>query len=551
MKRSSLVLLLAVVASSLVAADRSQSPTLVTKSRSFDAAGYTPGDVGAVGRHLLRMAPADYPDDGSGETIWSEPFVPNPRDISNAIVAQPYSILNNRKLSDFVWAWGQFLDHDIDLTDSHPDNGIADIPLNDPHDLLGPDPIPFSRSDYDLSTGTAGSPRQQLNLITAFIDASNVYGSDLIRAMALRTFRRGRMRTSQGNLLPFNDVGLPNAGGTQSDLFLAGDVRANEQVGLTALHTLFVREHNRLARRIAKRYRAATDEEIYQLARKIVGAEMQIITYREFLPALMGPYAPSLDDYNGYDSAVDPTIANEFSTAFYRFGHSMLSPTLRLADHHHSDGSLPLRDAFFNPAFLVNDAANIDRLLNGFALQQAQEIDQHMVDDVRNFLFGFPGEGGLDLASLNIQRGRDHGLSDYNMLRFAHGLNPVSDFVEMTSNPMSQQDLKEMYLNVDGVDAWLGGLCEDHLPNASVGELVGASLRDQFIRLRDGDPFFYLDDPDLSPRRIRRIIDLREVSLSRIIRWNTRIQSLPDNVFFVKEKRGQASSPDVGQVLID
>jgi peroxidase len=536
MKRLSLVLLLA-VASSLVAADH--SATLVTKSRSLDAAGYTPGDVGAAGRHLLRMAPADYPGDGSGETIWSEPFVPNPRDISNSIVAQSYSILNNRKLSDFVWAWGQFVDHDIDLTGSHPDNGIADIALNDPNDLLGPYPIPFARSDYDWSTGTAGAPRQQINLITAFIDASNVYGSDFVRAMAMRTFRGGRMRTSKGNLLPFNDVGLPNAGGTQSDLFLAGDVRANEQVGLTALHTLFVREHNRLARRIAKRYRAATDEEIYQLARKIVGAEMQIITYREFLPALLGPYAPSLDDYNGYDSSVDPTIANEFSTVFYRFGHSMLSPTLRLADHHHAEGSLPLRNAFFNPAFLVNDPANIDRLLRGFALQQAQEIDQHMVDDVRNFLFGFPGAGGLDLASLNIQRGRDHGLSDYNMLRFAYGLNPVSDFAGMTSDPISQQDLTAMYLNVDGVDAWLGGLCEDHLPNASVGELVGASLRDQFIRLRDGDPFFYLNDLDLKSRRVRRIIDLREVSLSRIIQWNTQVQSLPDNVFFVKEKHGK------------
>jgi peroxidase len=510
---------------------------LTTSVRSIDGSGYTAGNVGAAGRPLVRVAPADYPRTGTGDWMWGEPLVPNPRDLSNAIARQTTSILNNRRLSDFVWAWGQFLDHDIDLTGNHPDNGTANIPINDPADPLGPNSIPFDRSNFDPATGTHHTPRQQINAITSFIDASNVYGSDAMRAFFLRTFEGGRLATSEGNLLPFNEFGLPNAGGDSPSLFLAGDVRSNEQVGLTAMHTLFVREHNRLADRIASKYPRATDEEIYQLARKIVGAEMQIITYKEFLPALLGPYAPTLAEYRGWDRTVDPSIANEFSTAFFRFGHSMLSPQLLLADDKGVIDALGLRDAFFNPAFIAENPIAVDYLLKGFSQQQAQEIDSHIVDDVRNFLFGPPGAGGLDLASLNIQRGRDHGLPDYNTLRVAYGLNAVRTFGEISSVAATRQALAGQYGSVDDVDPWIGGLAEDHLPGASVGPTVCLALRDQFIRLRDGDPYFHLNDADLAPKKIRSIIDLSTLTLANVIRWNTSISSLPENVFFVPEAK--------------
>ena len=94
-------------------------------------------------------------------------------------------------------------------------------------------------------------------------------------------------------------------------LYCKGDIRANEQIGLIAMHTLFVREHNRLADLISSHYPDTDDEQIYQLARKIVSAEIQAITYKEFLPALLGPYAPDLGSYTGYDASVDPTLANE------------------------------------------------------------------------------------------------------------------------------------------------------------------------------------------------------------------------------------------------
>src|SRR5205823_1787394 len=106
-------------------------------------------------------------------------------------------------------------------------------------------------------------------------------------------------------------------------LFLAGDVRANENSELTSLQTLFVREHNRLATQIAKQHPAWSDEQIYQQARRLVIGEIQNITYNEWLPALLGQNA--LPRYTGYNPGVNPGISNEFSTAAFRFGHSMLT----------------------------------------------------------------------------------------------------------------------------------------------------------------------------------------------------------------------------------
>ena len=422
------------LATALLLATLNQSIAGPIDMRSIDGTGNNLLNLGfgVANTPLIRISPADYPGDGSGSTIVEPPARENPRLISNTLAAQgPALIPNDRGLSDFVWQWGQFVDHDIDLTTVDNANGIASIAITNPGDPLGPLPIPFVRSDFEPTTGTVSAPREQINTITAYIDASNVYGSDSGTAASLRTFSDGRLATSLGALLPIDADGF----------FMAGDVRANEQVGLTAMHTLFVREHNRLADALVAQQSGATDEEVYQTARKIVGAEMQIITYEEFLPALLGPYAPSATDF-AYDPNVNPSIANEFSTAAYRFGHSMLAPELRLVDPVDSTVSfLALRDAFFNPGFFIGDPGNIERVLAGLAAQKAQEVDSKLVDDVRNFLFGPPGAGGLDLAALNLQRGRDHGLPDYNTLRAAYGLAPMLGFDQISLDPELNQAL--------------------------------------------------------------------------------------------------------------
>lgn len=513
--------------------DPSDQPT--RRYRSIDGTGNhrTQFELGAAGTTLRRMTPADYGDSvasmaGAGR--------PSPRDISNALCTDSQPGPNAMGASDFLWQWGQFVDHDIDHTDPQvpaEPMPIA-VPTGDPSfdpTSSGTATIAFDRSSYHPGTGNdLAYPRQQLNHITHFIDASNVYGSDDVRAAALRTNDgTGRLLQSPGDLLPFNDAGLPNAGGTDPSLFLAGDVRANEQVGLIAMHTLFVREHNRLAGEIAANDPTLTGEDIYQEARRFVGALMQVITYKEFLPALLGPDA--LPRYRNYRWNVNPAIFNEFSTAIYRFGHSALSPTLLRLDEFLSpipEGNLPLRDAFFRPDRVVGEGG-IEPVLRGLASQACSSIDTELVDDVRDFLFGPPGAGGFDLASLNIQRGRDHGLPSYNEAREALGLARKESFAEVGRDPAMQARLASVYADVDEIDLWVGTLAEDPVNGGHVGELAFHVIRSQFRNLRDGDRYWY---------RIKltaqEIADVESTTLADVIRRNTTIGAeLGDDVFHV------------------
>ena len=527
----------------------------VVNTRSIDGTGnnLTNSQWGAAGTEMPRVAEtpyhsgAFYPGDGSGATFYGGPgsstSPPNPRDISNVLYeSHDKQYPNRRRLSNMLWQWGQFLDHDITLVDtsSSPDD-FAPIMMS-PGDPMAP-MIPFQRSAGAAGTGTSASnPRQQENSISSYIDASNVYGSDSARQSALRDLGNGgRLKTSIGDMLPFNTVGLPNAGGPDPTFFLAGDVRSNEQSGLTSMHTLFVREHNRLAGLLADKNPAWDDEELYQTSRKIVGAEMQAITYREFLPALLGrrnSRAISPRNYD-YDETLNPAVTNEFGASIYRFGHSMLPDEMKMAPMPGTEGdTLSMKDAFFNPSFIASDGTgetrHMDQILLGLTTTVAEEIDTKVTDGIRNFLFGDPGSGGMDLAALNIQRGRDHGMPSYNEMRLAYGLAPAESFSDITRDRKVRRKLKRLYGTVHDVDSWVGGLAEDHIRGGSVGELMYTAMMDQFTVLRDGDRFFYTGDEELMDNSaIEEIIDLKRISLSEIISQNTSIPHVPRNVFRV------------------
>ncbi|MCR9199280.1 MAG: peroxidase [Planctomycetaceae bacterium] len=486
-------------------------------------------ELGSTGVELLRLSDAEYADGVSSPA--GDDRV-SARVVSNNVAAQSESILNDRNLTDYIWIWGQFLDHDIDLTESaepHEEFNI-EVPFGDPlfdPFFTGEAEIGLNRSIYVDGDESSDGIRNQINEITAFIDGSVVYGSDQERADALRTFEGGLLKTSgDGEYLPYNVDGLANAGGTSDSLYLAGDIRANENIALTSMHTIFVREHNRIATELAAEDPSLTDEELYQQARSIVRAQLQVITYNEFLPALLG--ADALSEYSGYDPSVNPNIANEFSTAAYRFGHSLLSPELQLLDENGEvidGGNVSLSEAFFRPDQV--EAIGVDAILRGASTQLAQELDSHVVDDVRNFLFGPPGAGGLDLVSLNVQRGRDHGLADYNQVRADLGLEPVTSFDQITSNPELALALEETYGSVDNIDLWVGGLAEDHVEGSSMGETFSTIIIDQFERLRDGDRFWYQNVMDGE-----ELAEVESTTLSDIIERNTGIEGLQTNLFF-------------------
>ncbi len=483
---------------------------------------------GAASTDMMRMMGADYPL-ASGE-IPARMDGPSARVVSNTVNASPGDLPNAVNASDFLWQWGQFLDHDIDETPIGSPSVPFDIevPVGDPWfdpGSTGTVVIGMNRSAFHMDT--AGE-RQHINEITSFIDASNVYGADDPRAAFIRANDgTGQLATSAGDLLPFNTAGFDNAPtGMDPSFFLAGDVRANEQVALTAMHTLFMREHNYWADQFAIEFPKADGDELYERARAMIVAEMQAVTFNEFLPLLLGDGA--MGAYAGYDDTTVPMISNVFATAAYRVGHTMLSPTLRrlkATDQVVDAGDLPLQMGFFVPDVISDNG--IDSILRGLASQRAQTIDTYIIDDVRNFLFGAPGSGGFDLASLNIQRGRDHGLPDYNATRLAFGLAPVDGFHQISDDSTINAALFGLYASVDDIDPWVGLLAEPATGGSMVGETLQAILVDQFARLRTGDRFWY---ESYLPTEMVELVN--QQTLATIIRRNTEIgDELSDDVF--------------------
>lgn len=470
---------------------------------------------GAAGSPLLRVTPPI--DEGPHHTclpahkrvVHTDPL--NPRRISNLVCREDEIRDDPAGRTHWMWAWGQFLDHQLDLTLESEEVIPIEVSPDDPHVTTDGLTIKFKRSATARGTGIRHDvPREHANVLSAYIDASSVYGVDQERLLAIIDGGTGRLKQSPGELLPLRpaDSGLGNAepgsfgpGGT---FFLAGDVRANEHVVLTSLHTVFVRLHNLRADSLVAS--GETDPEvIFTRARAWVAAVMQFITYREFLPELLGPQAVSDDwGYHGYNDTVETTVAAEFSACAYRLGHSMLPISVPVTGgvefSQTVDGveRLDLKDAFFKPELVgTHGTATFVDLLHTETMRQ---VDPVVSEGLRNFLFRFPdGSGGvdlglLDLAALNIMRGRDHRLATYNGVRQGLGMSAKETFADITGDADMAWRLEAAYGDVDKIDLWVGGLCEQPVNGAAVGETFYAILHDQFIRLRDGDRWHWRND---------------------------------------------------------
>lgn len=319
---------------------------------------------------------------------------------------------------------------------------------------------------------------------------------------------------------------MANGTGAPGPLFVAGDVRANENPLLLILHLLFVREHNRQCDLLMVQHPDWNDEQLYQHARKIVGGLIQSITYDEWLPTMGVPIA----EYTGYDPAVNPQLANVFTAAAFRVGHTLLNGNIRRLSSSGEvipEGNQTLREAFFN--FQAFDGIGIDPYLRGMAEQTQQRMDSRVVDDVRNFLFGPPGAGGLDLAAINIARGRDRGLNSYNNIRQAYGLPVLFNFTQINPDPEVYNVLEDLYDNdINKIDPWPAMLAERSMTGSIFGPTIQRIMSDQFTKLRDGDRFFFLNDPVLSEAEKQMI---SAMTFRDVIMYNSGIDLMQDNVF--------------------
>lgn len=505
--------------------------------------------AGQAGTALKRFLPDAYLDHLGGDpSQFPGQDRPGERDISNHVFAQePEPVLNPLQNNNFLWQFGQFLDHDFGIT-------LEKVPA-EPLDIAVPpddpffDPIlrPFitiERQKHDLSTGIAPAPnpRMSINEQTGWIDASQVYGygQDLPgpgpagpTPGVLRELVGGRLLVEPGtNLLPRVPTVLPTPQ-FPSTLFVCGDFfpRCNETPGLAMIHTLFVREHNRKVAEYAAENPALTDEELFQLGRRWVTSLMQSITVNEFIPTLTGlPVLP----YTGHKPWVNGRLALEFEHSLYRLGHTLLTRNLQRHDGVNPLPPLDLGESLFQAADLFQTSADLDTVVRGFIRQTHEKVDCIVADGVRNTLIvDEPGTPGtlFDLPAINLARGRELGLQSYNATRQGFGLPPVVHWIT-AFDLEARARLSSIYTDPDQVDLFAGGICERRLlPWGHTGPLITVVLHRQIWDLRAADRFWY--ENVLTREQIREV---ESYTLADLIRNNTGLapSEVPNNAFRVK-----------------
>jgi len=518
---------------------------------------------GSANTPFVRYLDADYSDGiQAPRAAASGKLLPSARLVST----QATSALDapHKQYSHMSMQWGQFLDHDITQTPTFA-FGYTNVPCCTlssfftcfPIDVPSDDPFfsQFGVSCLDFQRSAPTTPRdcnfgnrEQMNSITAYIDASQIYGSERWLTYYLRTRSGGELRytTSNGEMLLPPDFNVAECSDQpwSRPCFLAGDVRVNEQPNLIALHTIWLREHNRIAGRLSEINPRWNDETLFQETRRIVGAMLQHITYDAYLPKVIGEgymnsrgLTPGRSLYvNTYDTNTDASVANEFATAAYRFGHSLIQGNLeRYGSNKQLIQSYPISKVHFGPGLLY-DKGVIDEMIRGLYIQQSQNFDRNFDKQVTNHLFARNNTNsiGLDLVALNIQRGRDHGIPSYIRFREACGFQPVRTFKDLVKD-ISNTDakiLETLYESVDDIDLYIGGLLEKSHQGGLVGETFQCIIGETFTRLKTGDRFFYENGEDETTRfSLDQLNEIRKVTLARVICDNTKITSIPRDVF--------------------
>ena len=272
------------------------------------------------------------------------------------------------------------------------------------------------------------------------------------------------------------------------DCFISGDHRVSENIGLAFEHLVWTREHNRVAAALAARHPDYDDERLYQEARRVVVAEYQHIVYNEWLPAILGyEYTQAVGlapgSSAGYAPEARSVIANEFSTAAFRFAHSMVPDVFELQSR-----AIALEQTFFNSSYLL-EFGLVRELARSLTSQRPGWVDRVFSSALRERLFMMPGAPGMDLVALNINRGREHGLQPYvtaveNCLdRTVASWDDLADLME----PETVARLRGVYDSVEDVDLFIGAVSERRAHNAAVGRTLQCLIGQQFIDLRDGD----------------------------------------------------------------
>ncbi|XP_037084828.1 peroxidase-like [Pollicipes pollicipes] len=474
--------------------------------------------------------------------------LPSARLVSERVLDTLSNELNDFTLS--LMQFSQFVDHDLShalvfrlnsgngieccendgqtfpTVPRHPQCIPIPIPADDPfYSQFGQRCMSLVRSLPAPLPDCISRPGQPLNELSSFLDASNIYGSQVEELNAIRAFQDGLMLTSPGELLPLTGADVSDRPCRASICFRAGETRVNEQSGLAVMHTVFVREHNRIARGLKNVHPFWDDERLFQNARRIVAAEWQHILYNEWLPIVVGfeyadahgllPLQSGFSNY--YDPNIDPSISNSFASAAFRFGHNMVRDMYDLID---ANGQVfqvvNVSTTFFEPTVVAQSLVGHARTL---VARRSETSDTNMAPAIHEMLFTTNFLFGLDLLSLNIQRGRDHGTPTYAQVLDACGIARVQFWGDLNRVMDSQviDRLRSVYDDPRDVDLFIGGAIERRAPGAQVGPTFQCLVGQQFFDLRFGDRFFYDNGGFAHSFTPAQLAEIRKSSWARIM----------------------------------
>ncbi|RZF48834.1 hypothetical protein LSTR_LSTR003214 [Laodelphax striatellus] len=358
------------------------------------------------------------------------------------------------------------------------------------------------------TTNTLGcdiKPVQQISSITHFIDASFVYGSEIDLAKQLRSFKGGRLKTQsaadQTFLQNIDDAREAcNVPSPSAICYLAGDNRVNQNPGIAILTTIFVREHNRLCEFLSKINPSWDDEILYQEARRILIAEFQHIVYTDFISALLG--AEYVEDVGlktkpgfeeTYEPNLDPNTYVEMSGGAYRVFHAMIrNDILSSSEEGCPYKKLKLANTFNNPQFI--QGSQFSSYAYGLEFLAAKELDMKYPKSMADEFERSNGTHyGTDVPAIDIQRGRQLGISPYINLREACGFPKIKTFSDLKGIMKAEdiEKLKTVYADVSDIDYMVGGHLEIKMPGSLVGPTFQCVMYTQFYNWRHGDRYFY------------------------------------------------------------
>ncbi|CAH0582784.1 unnamed protein product [Chrysodeixis includens] len=560
-------------------------PTCTAQSRYRSIGGEcnnpTHSTWGAVHTGYERLLPPDYSDGTWAiRTARSGLPLPSARTVSSALLLD--GTFPSRSHNLMFMQFGQFIAHDTSagvVFTNNKDDAISCC-TNNGEDILSPElqhfacaPIAVAPDDQffsafghkcinfvrtqiapadDCTVGYA----KQMNGATHYPDLSHLYGSSQEKLSSLR---------APGALLKtFNDYGreLPPLTKRKECMtvkegaacFESGDHHGNQIISLTVLHTIFTREHNRIARALSRINPMWDEERVFWETRRILQAIHQHIIYNEWLPSLLGPQIlktfglyPSSGYSTAYDPHVNPALSAEFSTAAMRFGHSVVDGRIMIPSPKMGGvyETISIPEVMFQPS-RMRLRHFLDRLLIGLAAQPMQTVDPFVTEGLTRYMFHGGNPYGVDLAAINIQRGRDHGVRSYNHYRQLVGLPPYLEFQHFP--PSAAQRLSLVYERPEDIDLWVGGLLEEPVEGGLLGPTFANIIADQFNRLKRGDRYFYEYGPDVNPGGFTpsQLEEIKKVTLSRLICDNNdgiELISQPPDAFLRADLPGNEPVP--------